>query len=65
MCLRHDFKYLLLCADQVDEKSYDPRMEEALELILRKKRKNHRWPVQHKHAGKVHFDMEPAGGASR
>jgi len=33
------------------QKEYDPRMEEALERIIRKKRRNDRWPVQQKYTG--------------
>ena len=40
-------------------------MEEAIEVILKKRRKDGSWPVQNKHAGKVHFDMEKTGGPSR
>lgn len=40
-------------------------MEEALGLIIHKKRKNNRWPVQQKYSGKVYFDMEQTGGDSR
>jgi hypothetical protein len=46
-------------------KIYDPRMEEALSIIINKKTKDNRWPVQHKHTGLVHFDMEKTGHASR
>jgi len=44
---------------------YDERMKDALCVILGKRRKDGTWPVQHKHAGKVHFDMEKTGGPSR
>ncbi len=44
---------------------YDKRMEEALQIIVSKRRKDGTWPVQNKHAGKVHFDMEKIGGSSR
>ncbi len=46
-------------------KSEDARMEEALELLLQKRRGNGRWPVQQKYAGKLHFSMEPTGGDRR
>ncbi|MCE5343888.1 MAG: hypothetical protein LLF96_09970 [Eubacteriales bacterium] len=46
-------------------KSYDERMDEALVLIMQKKRKNDRWPVQQKYSGIVHFDMEKTGADSR
>lgn len=44
---------------------YDIRMQDALDVILRKRRKDGTWPVQHKHSGRVHFDMEKTGGPSR
>ena len=62
------WKYdILRCMDYFASvrKGYDERMEEALGLIIDKKRKNNRWPVQHKHAGIVYFDMEQTGGDSR
>ena len=44
---------------------YQPQMAAALEALLNKRRKDGRWPVQAKHAGQTHFDMERTGGASR
>lgn len=44
---------------------YDPRMQEALDILKKKRRKDLRWPVQAKHPGKTHFDMEKTGGPSR
>jgi len=44
---------------------YDKRMDDAINLLLSKRRKDNTWPVQGKHAGKVHFDMEKTGGPSR
>ena len=44
---------------------YDPRMQDALDVLMKKRRKDGTWPVQAKHAGKVHFDMEQTGGPSR
>ena len=45
--------------------AYDDRLCEALEVLVRKRRPDGRWPLQAKHAGHTHFDMEPAGQASR
>lgn len=58
---------ILRCLDyfQSVRRSYDPRMEEALNIVIAKRRKDGFWPVQHKHAGRVHFDMEKTGEASR
>ncbi len=62
------WKYdILRCMDyfqSVDEK-YDRRMDDALDIIIKKKLKNNHWPVQMKHAGLVHFDMEKTGKESR
>lgn len=44
---------------------YDPRMKDALDVIKNKRRKDGTWPLQAKHPGKVHFDMEQAGKSSR
>lgn len=44
---------------------YDARMEAALTLLRAKRRRDGRWPVQRKHPGAVHFDMEKTGGPSR
>jgi hypothetical protein len=44
---------------------YDPRMQDALDILLKKRRKDGSWPVQAKHAGQTHFDMEKTGGPSR
>ena len=44
---------------------YDPRMQDALDVLLQKRRKDGRWPLQAKHAGQAHFDMEAAGRPSR
>ena len=62
------WKYdILRCLDYFAsvQKEYDIRMEEALQILLSKRRKSSRWPVQHKHAGRVFFDPEPTGGDSR
>lgn len=45
--------------------SYDPRMQDALDVLKKKRLKDGRWPVQSKHPGQTHFDMEQTGAASR
>ncbi|MBN2503101.1 MAG: hypothetical protein JXB38_20155 [Anaerolineales bacterium] len=45
--------------------AYDPRMRDALDVLEGKRRKDNTWPVQAKHPGQVHFDMEQTGGPSR
>ena len=44
---------------------YDERMDDALNVIHSKRRKDGTWPLQAKHQGKVHFDMEKPGQSSR
>lgn len=44
---------------------YDPRMSDAIEILIQKRRSDNKWPVQAKHAGQTHFDMESAGKPSR
>jgi len=45
---------------------YDPRMQDAVDVLMKKRRKKDgTFPVQAKHTGKVHFDMEKTGGPSR
>lgn len=44
---------------------YDPRMQDAWEVLLQKRRRDGTWPLQAKHAGQVHFDMETPGQPSR
>ena len=44
---------------------YDARMQDGLDVLQEKRRKDGTWPVQAKHIGQVHFDMEKTGGPSR
>jgi hypothetical protein len=50
---------------QCSHVSFDERMREAIEIIIKKRRSDNKWPVQLKHNGIVHFDMETTGKASR
>jgi hypothetical protein len=62
------WKYdILRCLDYFQNVNcpYDERMDDALTVLLNKKRKSNRWPIQQKHTGLVHFDMEAAGSESR
>ncbi len=45
--------------------AYDPRMQDALDVLQQKRRKDNLWPHQAKHAGQTHFDMEQPGEPSR
>ncbi|MGA7096552.1 MAG: hypothetical protein WB245_03185 [Acidimicrobiia bacterium] len=40
----------------------DPRCEEAVDVIRSKRRKDGTWPLQNRHPGKVHFEMEAGSG---
>jgi hypothetical protein len=44
---------------------YDKGMKSALEILVTKKGKDGKWPLQEKHKGEVHFDMEKIGEPSR
>lgn len=47
------------------EMPYDERLNDALDMLIKKRRKDGTWTVQNKHAGQVHFDMEKTGKPSR
>ena len=40
-------------------------MSEAIAVLLKKRRADKRWPLQARHPGQTHFDMEKAGKPSR
>ena len=44
---------------------WDGRYADALDLLIGKRRRDGRWPVQQKYSGEVWFDMEKTGGPSR
>ncbi|GAB6154480.1 hypothetical protein JCM17380_32300 [Desulfosporosinus burensis] len=44
---------------------HDPRMQEAIDLIKMKQSADGTWPMQAKHPGEVHFEMEKVGEPSR
>lgn len=44
---------------------YDPSMQEALDVLKKKRRKDGTWPVQARHPGQTHFEMEKTGKSSR
>jgi hypothetical protein len=43
----------------------DSRMIDAVEVLLKKRCSNGTWPLQAKHPGQTHFDMEKTGNPSR
>lgn len=55
---------VLRCLDYLREAGVDPdpRCDEAIEIIREKQRKDGNWPLQNRHAGKVHFEMEEGSG---
>lgn len=44
---------------------YDERMKPAIEVLIKKRRKDGWWNLQAKHKGKTHFDPEETGKASK
>lgn len=44
---------------------YDPRLEDPIQTLIGKRRKDGRWPLQNRHPGKVFFEMEKSGKPSR
>lgn len=56
-------KALVYFADA--EVPYDPRLADALDVLKKKMNRRGTWPVQSKHSGEVHFDMETTGRESR
>jgi hypothetical protein len=44
---------------------YDARMQPAIDVLLEKRKKDGTWPVQARHPGQAHFEMEKTGKSSR
>jgi len=44
---------------------YDSRLDDAIEVLLSKRRADGLWPVQARHPGQTHFEMEKTGKPSR
>lgn len=40
----------------------DPRCEQAIEVVEKKRRKEGTWPLQNRYSGRVHFEMEEGAG---
>jgi hypothetical protein len=62
------WKYdILRCLDyfQAAGVEYDERMDDALDVLEKKRRKDGRWPLQANHPGALHFEMEEVGKPSR
>jgi hypothetical protein len=45
--------------------AYDRRMEDAFTVLLNKRRSDGTWPLQARHPGQTHFEMEQTGAPSR
>jgi hypothetical protein len=58
---------ILRCLDyfQFAKVPFDNRMNDAIEVLIKKRKPDFTWPLQAKHIGKTHFDMEIAGKSSR
>jgi hypothetical protein len=50
---------------QFANQPYDERMQDAIDVILKKRGRDNRWLLQAKHPGVIHFEMEAAGKPSR
>jgi hypothetical protein len=50
---------------QAAKVEFDPRMSDALNVLTRKQGASRKWPLQGKHKGQTHFDMEIPGETSR
>lgn len=44
---------------------HDPRLQDALHVIIKKQLEGGTWPLQARHAGQTHFHMETVGKPSR
>ena len=44
---------------------YEPRMNEAIAILQEKRKVDGTWPLQTRHAGRTHFEMEKVGKSSR
>jgi hypothetical protein len=44
---------------------YDPRLQDALDLLLKKRLPDGRWKLENRHPGRIFFDLEAVGQPSR
>ena len=44
---------------------YDARIQDGVDVLMKKRRKDGTWPLQAKHPGQTHLDMEQTGKPSR
>lgn len=45
--------------------AYDNRMDDVIEILLKKRRPDRTWPLQARHPGETHFEMEEISKPSR
>jgi hypothetical protein len=50
---------------RLSEIEYDSRMDDAVDVLLKKRRADNKWPLQARHPGQTHFEMEKTGKPSR
>jgi len=50
---------------QAAKVEFDPRMSDALNVLVKKQGANKKWPLQGKHKGQTYFEMEIPGESSR
>lgn len=50
---------------QASAARFDPRLEDPIDVVLRKRAEDGRWPLQNRHPGATFFEMEAVGRPSR
>jgi hypothetical protein len=50
---------------QAVDAARDPRLQDAIDLLLASRRADGRWPLQHRYRGKTYFELERLGAPSR
>ncbi|NOQ26277.1 MAG: hypothetical protein GQ564_13010 [Bacteroidales bacterium] len=50
---------------RIADANYDKRMQDAIDIIIKKRNKDNTWNLQANHPGNFHFHMEEAGKPSR
>ena len=50
---------------QLAKVDYDDRMNDAIEILLKKRNKENTWNLQANHKGQIHFEMEKVGKPSK
>ena len=50
---------------QISKIPYDSRMDDALEILQKRKQEEGRWPLQQRYPGRTFFEMEEVGKPSR